>query len=123
MRKSTGYFKNKFSGFQSFKLKFLNILRTTEVYLSSYNKCTLITLSNTTDVNDLCSNHALNSLHHSQLPTTNFRSPSGDTDILVLIIILLYDCKEKIHLDNGTGINRNNIWLGALQFKDEISMR
>ena len=123
MRKSTGCFKNKFSGFQSFKLKFLNILRTTEVYLSSYNKCTLITLSTTTDVNDLCSNHALNSLHHSQIPTINFRSPSGDTDILVLIIILLYNYKEKIHLDNGTGINRNNIWLGPLQFKDEILMR
>ena len=38
------------------KLKFLNILPTTEVYLSSYNKCILITLSKTTDVNDLCSN-------------------------------------------------------------------
>ena len=36
------------------KLKFLNILRTTVVYLSSYNKCTLITLSTTTaDVNYL----------------------------------------------------------------------
>ena len=38
------------------KLKFLNILPTTEVYLSSYNKCILITFSKTTDVNDLCSN-------------------------------------------------------------------
>ena len=38
------------------KLKFLHILQTNEVYLSSYNKCTLITLSTTTDVNDLCSN-------------------------------------------------------------------
>ena len=37
------------------KLKFLNILRTTEVYLFSYNKCTLITLSTTTNINDLCS--------------------------------------------------------------------
>ena len=38
------------------KLKFLHILQTNEVYLSSYNKCTLITLSTTIDVNDLCSN-------------------------------------------------------------------
>ena len=35
------------------KLKFLNILRTTVVYLSSYNKCTLITLSTTADVSYL----------------------------------------------------------------------
>ena len=112
------------------KLKFSNTLRTTEVYLPSYNKCILITLSKTTDVNDLCSNqeeadtkiviHALHSLHHSQIPTINIHSPSGDTDILVLTIVHLYNYKEKIHLDNGTGVKRNNIWLGALQFKDEI---
>ena len=110
------------------KLTFLNILRTTEVYLSSYNKCILITLSTTTDVNDVCSNqkeadtkiviHALHWLHHSQIPTINILSPSGDNDILVLTIVHLYNYKEKIHLE--TGVNRNNIWLGALQFKDEI---
>ena len=87
-------------------------------------------MSTTTDVNDLCSNqeeadtkiviHALHSLHHSPIPTINTRSPSGDTDILVLTIVYLYIYKEKIHLDNGTGVSRNNIWLGALQFKDEI---
>ena len=38
------------------KLKFLHILQTTEVYLSSYNKCILITLSTTADANDLRSN-------------------------------------------------------------------
>ena len=87
-------------------------------------------MSTTTDVNDLCSNqeeadtkiviHALHSLHHSPIPTINTRPPSGDTDILVLTIVYLYIYKEKIHLDNGTGVSRNNIWLGALQFKDEI---
>ena len=112
------------------KPKFLNIQRTTEVYLSSYNKCIRITLSTTTDVNDLCNNqeepdtklviHVLHSLHHSQITTINIRSPSGDTDILVLTILQLYNQKEKIHLDNGTGVNRSNIWLGVLQFKDEI---
>ena len=112
------------------KLKFLNILRTIEVYLSSYDKCILITLSTTTDVNDLCSNqeeadtkiviHALHSLHYSQIPTINIRSPSGDTDILVLTIVHLYNYKEKIHLDNGTGVIRSRFLLGVLQLKDEI---
>ena len=87
-------------------------------------------MSTTTDVNDLCSNqeepdtklviHVLHSLLHSQITTINIRSPSGDTDILVLTILQLYNYKEKIHLDNGTGVNRSNIWLSVLQFKDEI---
>ena len=38
----------------------------------------------------------------------------------MLTIVQLHNYKEKIHLDNGTGVNRNNIWLGALQFKAEI---
>ena len=46
--------------------------------------------------------------------------PSGDTDILVLTIVHLYKYKEKIHLDNGAGVIRNNVWLDALQFKDKI---
>ena len=87
-------------------------------------------MSTTTDVNDLCSNqkegytkiviHALHSLYHSEIPTINIRSRSEDTDILVLTIVHLYNYKEKIHLDNATGVNRNNIWLGAFKFKDKI---
>ena len=108
-------------------MNFLNILQTTEVYLSIHNKCILITLSTTTDVNDLCCSqehadtkigiHALHSFHHSQIPTINICSPSGDTDILVLTIVHLHNYKGKIHLDNGTVVNRSNILLGALQFK------
>ena len=87
-------------------------------------------MSATTDVNDLCSNqgdgdteiiiHALHSFYHSQIPTINICSPSEDTEILVITIVHLYDYKEKNHLDNGTGVNRSNNWLGVLQFKDEI---
>ena len=62
----------------------------------------------------------MHSLHHSQIPTINICLPSGDTDILVLTIVHLYNYEEKNHLDNGAGVNRNNIWLGALQFKDKI---
>ena len=101
-----------------------------QVYLSSYNKCTLITLSTATDVNDLCSSqeeadnkiviHAFHSLHHSQIPTINICSLSGDTDTLVLPIAHLYNYNEKIYLNNGTDVNRSNLWLGALQFRHEI---
>ena len=38
----------------------------------------------------------------------------------MLTIVHLYNYKEKIHLDNGAGINRKNIWLVVLQFKDEL---
>ena len=101
------------------KSKFLNILGTTEVYLSGYKKCILLIFSTTTDVNDLYSNqeeadtniviHALHSLHHSQIPAIKIRSPSGDTEILVLTIVHLYNYKEKIHSDNGTGIRNIQI--------------
>ena len=62
----------------------------------------------------------MHSLHHSQILTISICLPSGDTDILVLTIVHLYNYKEKIHLDNGAGVNRNNIWLGVLQFKDKV---
>ena len=39
----------------------------------------------------------------------------------MLTIVQLHNYKEKIHLDDETGVNRSNIWLGTLQFKDEIS--
>ena len=78
-----------------------------------------MTLSTTTDVNNLCINqeeadtkiviYALHMLHHSQIPIIDIRLPSGDTDILVVTIVNLCDYIEKIHLDNGTGVNRNNI--------------
>ena len=42
------------------------------------------------------------------------RSPSGDTDILILVGSLLYDYKERIVLDNGVGNSRKLIWLGSI---------
>ena len=63
-------------------------------------------MSTTTGVSDLCSNqedgdtkiliHALHSFYHSQIPAINICSPSRDTEILVIIIVHLYDYKEKI---------------------------
>ena len=38
----------------------------------------------------------------------------------MLTVVDLYNYKKKSYLDNGTGVNRNNIWLGALQFENEI---
>ena len=44
------------------------------------------------------------------------RSPSGDTDILVLIISLLYEFKNRIVIDNGVGNSRKLTWLGSIDF-------
>ena len=38
----------------------------------------------------------------------------------MLTVVHLYNYKRKIHLDNGAGINRKNVWLVLLQFKDEL---
>ena len=44
------------------------------------------------------------------------RSPSAETDILVLAIALLHEFKERIVLDNWTGNSRQLIWMGSFDF-------
>ena len=49
------------------------------------------------------------------------RSPSGDTDIIVLAVSLVQE-REKVYVDNGNGKNRNNIQLRQLAVKDVNSL-
>ena len=46
------------------------------------------------------------------------RSPSGDTDIIVLALALIDDL-VKVYFDYGNGKCRKLMWLGAVGMKDE----
>ena len=62
---------------------------------------------------------------HAQHAIDNFsnsviiRSPSGDFDIIVLAVFLLFDCKENFFLDSGRSDNRRLIHLETLNLHDE----
>ena len=89
-----------------------------ETYLSSENRCTAITQSNIQEEELLTSNqeeadtkvilHGLHALA-SQTGDIIIRSPSGDTDILVLMVALLKENTERVILDYGCGQNRHKI--------------
>ena len=88
--------------------KVLNILKSTEVYLSDHSKFTLLilyyklqyflldTCSNQEEAGTKITTDALHSLNHSETLTIIIRSPSGDTNNLVLILAYLYIPRKKI---------------------------
>ena len=43
------------------------------------------------------------------------RSPSGDTDIIVLVVSLLYGYKDNVIVDNGSGKERQQICIGGIE--------
>ena len=58
--------------------------------------------------------HAIEYLSSSNEKKVLIRSPSGDADIIVLCVSLLYTYKERVFIDNGTGKSRKLIWLGGI---------
>ena len=63
----------------------------------------------------------LHGLHALQLTLGDvvIPSPSGDADILVLMVSLTKDKTERVFLDNGTGQHRHTIRLSDLDMSDE----
>ena len=62
--------------------------------------------------------HAVEILHQDTENKVVIRSPSGDTDILVVSAALLYNFKEHVVIDNGSGQSRKSIDLRSLQFSE-----
>ena len=62
--------------------------------------------------------HAVEILHQDTENKVVIRSPSGDTDILVVSAALLYNFKEHVVIDNGSGQSRKCIDLRSLQFSE-----
>ena len=98
------------------KAKVFNILHTNKILISLDNKCISISRLSTTVEESLKSNqeeadtkvilHCLQILKSNQTSIVKLRSPSGDTDIVVLSVALLYEFRNRVILDEGSGDNR-----------------
>ena len=108
------------------RCKVLDLLRTNKLILAGDNFCKVLTVSTAEDFTTLINNqeeadtkvvlHSHQAIEEYETNRVLLRSPSGDTDILVLIISLLYDFKNRIVIDNGVGSSRKLIWLGSIDF-------
>ena len=65
--------------------------------------------------------HAMQFLEENENHGVIIRSPSGDTDILVLTVSVLYSHKTRILLDNSSGKEQRSVWLGALELSQQRS--
>ena len=118
-----------FEFFKSIKGKALNILRTTVLILSREGACTKVTLSSCEPFPELLSNqeeadtkviaHSFHILQQPEYKQVVIRSPSGDTDILVLAVSLLNNDKKNVFIDNGSGVSRTLHWLGSLEISEQ----
>ena len=111
-------------------LKCLDILGCTEIYFSRDNECKRITHEGVTLENDLCSNqeeadtkvilHSKHAFDRSPEKTVIVRSPSGDTDIIVLMINMFIEHPEHFFIDSGSGKNRKGFRLNQINMDSEV---
>ena len=104
-------------------------LKTPKIVLSPEDKCRCFTLSLDVDVKELTSNqeeantrlilHAYHVLVKDNLNSVTIRSPSGDTDIVILTFALLFGLKEKVFLDNGRSDSRRLIPMDVVDLPDQ----
>ena len=110
------------------RIKVMNILRTNKLVLAGDEYCKAITVATVEDFTTIVSNqeeadtkvvlHSHQALQESESNQILLRSPSGDTDILVLVLSILHEFKDRIVIDNGTGNSRKLIWLGSIEMSN-----
>ena len=98
------------------KAKVLNILRTNKIMILLDNKCISISRLSTGIEESLTSNQEEADtkviLHTHQILKSNetsviiLCSPSGDTDIVVLTVALLYEFQNRVLIDDASGDKR-----------------
>ena len=108
------------------KQRCLCTLDTEKIILSGDDECITVTYDSTEENVNLKSNqeeadtkivlHAMNVIRSGG--DVVIRSPSGDTDIMVLALALIDDL-VKVYFDNGNGKCRKRMRLGAAGMKDE----
>ena len=105
------------------KDEILDHLQSEEIIISREEVCRKLnsiellefeTLSNHEEADRKVITHAIKYLSSSNEKNVLIRSPSGDADIIVLCVSLLYTYKERVFIDNGTGKSRKLIWLGGI---------
>ena len=106
------------------KDEILDLLQSEEIVISREEVCRKLSSIEILEFETLLSNHeeadtkviahAIEYLSSSDEKNVLIRSPSGDADIIVLCVSLLYTYKERVFIDNGTGKSRKLIWLGGI---------
>ena len=112
------------------KTKALNLLCCREIYFSTYKDCRKVTLTSCEVVPELISNqeeadtklilHCFHALNTHPSKKILVRSPSGDTDVLVILLNKLLAHQDSVYLDYGNGKNRKGLWLSDIDLSDEI---
>ena len=112
------------------KAKALNLLRCQEICFSTYEDCCKFTLTSCEVEAELISNqeevdtklilHCFHKLKTHPSKKILVRSPSGDTDILVILLNKLPDNQYSVYLDYGNGKNRKGLWLSHIDLSDDI---
>ena len=106
------------------RLKVLNVLRCTELYFSTENHCSKLTLSSSESDDSLSSNqeeadtkvalHCKHALERDPSKQIVVRSPSGDIDILVILLSTMTR-QSQIFLDFGIGMRRKGLTLSDIK--------
>ena len=106
------------------KAKVFNILRTNKIMISLDNKCIWISRLSISTEESLTSNQEEADtkvvLHRQQILKSNetsvitLRLPSGDTDIVVLTVALLYEFQNRVLIDVGSGDNEKVMQLSNI---------
>ena len=78
-------------------------------------------LSNHEEADTKIITHAMQFLEENENHHVIIRLPSGDTNILVLTVSVLYSHKTRILLDNSSGKEQKSVWLGALELFQQRS--
>ena len=114
------------------KAAVLGLLQSEELFVSTDNHCSKITVENVETEPSLVSNqdeadtkvvlHCIHALERNPSKNVIIRSPSGDTDIAVLMIGRLAQYETRCFLDNGTGNNRKGLWLDNLEMSEDAKL-
>lgn len=114
------------------KVKVLSLLQSEEIFVSTENHCSRITAETIEIEQGLVSNqeeadtkvvlHCIHALNRNPGKNVIVRSPSGDTDIAVIMIGMLIENKTQCFLDNGTGNNRKGLWLSDVDMSEDAKL-
>lgn len=109
------------------RLKAINLLRCTEIFISTYNCCIKLTSSSVTEEVELKSNqeeadtkltlHCIHALSLFPNKIVLIRSPSADIDILVILLSKI-KVTNKVYLDFGVGLYRKVVCLGDIEMDE-----
>ena len=114
------------------KRKVLNNLRATKLVLSEEGKTTVITLGKTFISDTLRSQqeeadtkvilHCHDALKENSNDSVILRSASGETDILVLAVVHLFNQKRRAYIDSGRSASRKVYWMNDIVLsEDEVN--